>query len=166
MKIFLIISCLVLPCLAFASNNQLHLSKSLQVNYDVPKSLVHSGDLLIFNYDNWYFSHELVDAKSYYQPVDLTDIDVVFFQSLFMVDKRNKLPEWLSIISAELSDSFGIKSDNKDIKKLNEITLFGAYSNEYSQGNIFIIDGSKIHHVNINGLESNYKNIFNSIMSK
>ncbi|KLV05238.1 hypothetical protein ABT56_12280 [Photobacterium aquae] len=166
MKKLILIICLMLPCVAFASNNQLHLSKGLNVNYDEPKSLVHSGDLLIFKYDDWYFSHELVDAKNYYQPVDLTDVDVDFFQSLFFIEKRKQLPEWLSLISSELSSSFGIKNDNKDVKKLDQMTVLGAYSNEYGQGNIFIIDGSQIHHININGLEANYKNVFNSIMSK
>ncbi|MGF1878594.1 hypothetical protein L4D77_25345 [Photobacterium frigidiphilum] len=166
MKKLILIICLMLPCLSFASDSQLHLSKSLLVNYDAPKSLVHSGNLLIFKYDDWYFSHELVNAAKYYHPVDLTGVEVDFFQSLFLLEKRKQLPEWLSLISSELSNSFGIKNDNTDMKKLNKITVFGAYSNEYKQGNVFIIGSSQIHHLHINGLEANYQNVFNSIMSK
>ncbi|MBC7192066.1 hypothetical protein [Marinobacter sp.] len=48
------------------------LSQDLALDYPEPELISHTSTTLIFKYEDWALSHEIVDAETFYPGVDLS----------------------------------------------------------------------------------------------
>ena len=159
--------CLML-CSAFGWTNQgeLVLSRNISISYQQPQVISHSGNLLIMRYEDWYFSHEVVDPKAFYKTVDLSGLEHTFIKSIFLDKERKALPLWLGELAREQADIFGVAKKNITIKESKNFSLLGAYQEEAAEGNIFILEDHQIHYINLSGSHAAYNTIFSAIAER
>lgn len=159
---------LILLCFCISSygNNDLILSNKTTISYPLPNMISHSGNMLIMKYDDWYFSHELIDPTKIYPAIDLSGLEREFIKSLFDASLRQKFPKWLAELSIEQANVFGISNNNFDYKKFKEIELYSIFNADSSEANIFIFEENQIHHINFNGAKRKYTDLINTIKER
>lgn len=162
----------LLGCILFTlsincfANNQLVLSSQTTVNYLEPNIISHGGNLLILKYDDWHFSHEVINPLLIYPSVDLTGLEADFIRSLFDEPTRNSLPKWLAELSIEQADFFGITNNKTEYKKLNQIEYYSVYDPNNDRGNIFILEAHQVHHLRFSGKKNKYIDLINAIKER
>ena len=97
---------------SWACQGEIVLSRNISIAYESPRIISHSGNLLIMRYDNWYFSHEVIDPKTFYKTVDLSGIEHTFIESIFSDRERKTLPLWLGELAREQAERFGVTKKN------------------------------------------------------
>jgi len=126
------------------------LSTHLKVEYPSPAMIGHGDSYLLVKYKNWSFSHEHFNPKTFYQQIDLTGLEKIFVRSIYEKTQRDKLPEWLSVVSRQFSE--GLKNNPDSIKKykVGAAEIYSGHDNK-EQGQIFIIEDLVIHHISVSG---------------
>lgn len=165
MKKTLIAFCLLfLSSVAYAET--LVISQNISVDYETPAILAHSGDQLIFKYEDWSFSHSVVDPEELYPAIDLTGLDQDFIVSIFVPESRKILPPWLALLAKEQADTFGVELDNIKLKALAGGRVYATYSMEAKEGNIFVLEEQKIHHFQLLGAKETFQRLLNNIKDR
>jgi len=147
-------------------SEELIISSQTTVGYEQPQVTSHAGNILMMKYDGWYFSHEIMDPVKIYPSIDLTGLEKDYVKSLFELPVRQTFPKWLSELSTEQADVFGLSDNNFDHKKLNKIEIYAIYDPESDKGNVFIIEENQVHHLNISGGKDKYTMLINSIKER
>lgn len=143
------------------------LSPQLKLQYDEPTLISHTSDTLIVKYDNWYFSHNVINPKVVYASIDLTGIDVDFFTAIFEPSVREGLPPWLASLADEQAKTFGANKNNTLKRNVGEALLYGVYDDKNSQGEIFLIEASQqIHHFSTIGNRQQFSDVINNIKER
>ncbi|ELH3008334.1 hypothetical protein DC365_23960 [Vibrio vulnificus] len=150
----------------FSQAAELHLSNSVVMDLTLPKEASHSSNLLILKFDDWHFSHEVIDPKTFFRPVDLTDIQHHFLKSVFYPNLRDNFPSWLRELSNELAVSFGLPKSQVIDGKFDNFELIGSYDSISKQGYLFIFEEHQIHHISYFGEKEHYLNMTNTIKEK
>ncbi|EPN7878713.1 hypothetical protein [Vibrio vulnificus] len=150
----------------FSQATELHLSNSVVMDLNLPKEASHSNNLLILKFDDWYFSHEVIDPKTFFSPVDLTDIQHDFVKSVFYPNLRGNFPNWLGELANEQAISLGLPKSKVIDRKFHNFELIGNYDSISKQGYIFILEEYQIHHISYFGEIINYINMIDTIKGK
>lgn len=161
MKILLIVFTLFFSTVCLSET--LVISSDIQVEYPKPL-LIANGGGLIFRYDDWYFSHELVNPKSFYPKINLTGIDKIFFKAVFTGDT---LPtKWLNELAIEQAEAFGVTKSNVEFIKIKQAEIMGVYNEKNKSGQIFILENLITHNFYINGSKEKFKLILSKIKAR
>lgn len=166
MKSLFVILSILLSTSCFSSTQELHLSNKVLGEITLPQKISHSGNVLILKFDDWYFSHEVINPKEYYNTIDLTGIEHEFLKSTFYPELRQSFPNWLRELANEQAISFGLSDGDIFNKKFEGFEILSNYNLNSKQGNIFIFEEHQIHYVNFSGERAHYTNLLNSIRSK
>ncbi len=166
MKLLIILLSIFTTNMCYAKLEQLHLSNKVVVDILLPNKLSHSGNVLILKYDDWCFSHEVINPKEFYSPIDLTDIQHEFLKAVFYPNLRESFPNWLGELADEQAKSFGLSKTNINNRKFDDIDVLGGYDNTSMQGNIFVFEKYQIHHFSIAGEGEHYIELLNAIKRK
>lgn len=137
------------------------ISSNLRIDYQPPATLSHSQRLLIFKYNDWHFSHEILDPTEIYPSVDLTGMEQLYVRSMFAPQHRQDLPEWLAVLSKEQAEAFSISKENSIHNSQDEWELYAAHTGD--DGNIFIIEEAQIHHLSVRGNKKHFTQLIESI---
>jgi hypothetical protein len=162
----LLSSLLLVFCVSCHANESLILSSETSIDYSHPKVISHGGNLLIMKYDNWYFSHELIDPIKLYPSIDLTGLEKDFIKSLFIPSIRESFPKWLGELSLEQASIFGITENKSVHKKFDNIEYYSIFDSNGKTGNIFIIEANQVHHLSFSGEIEQYTKLINSIKER
>ncbi|EJO9866832.1 hypothetical protein NU768_004583 [Vibrio vulnificus] len=166
MKSLLLALTLFSMTVCFSQAAELHLSNSVVMDLSLPQEASHSSNLLILKFDDWHFSHEVIDPKTFFRPVDLTDIQHHFFKSVFYPNLRDNFPSWLRELANELAVSFGLPKSQVIDRKFDNFELIGSYDSISKQGYLFIFEEHQIHHISYFGEKEHYLNMTNTIKEK
>ncbi|HDY8173718.1 TPA: hypothetical protein RQL04_004791 [Vibrio vulnificus] len=166
MKLLILALTLLSMPVSFSKAAALHLSNSVVMDLSLPKEVSHSNNLLILKFDDWHFSHEVIDPKTFFRPVDLTDIQHHFLKSVFYPNLRDNFPSWLRELSNELAVSFGLPKSQVIDGKFDNFELIGSYDSISKQGYLFIFEEHQIHHISYFGEKEHYLNMTNTIKEK
>lgn len=139
------------------------LSEKLKLEFDDPIFIAHSSDALIVKYESWSFMHHIVDAKSIYQKVDLSGIEELYLSSIFDETERQKLPNWLKVLSKEQADSFGVNEKNVEQKTIKDAKLLAAFDPAKSIGQVYVFEDLKIHQITVHGKKQFMTEVINNI---
>ena len=146
--------------------DELVISSKLSLHYPKPNLIAHTGGVLISKYENWYFSHELIDPESFYGIVDLTGVEHLFMKSMFGLITKGDLPEWMILLAKEQAKSFGITKSNTLKSRFELFDIFSNYLPNAQEGNIFILEKYQVHRINVHGNENKYKLILKAIKER
>jgi hypothetical protein len=149
---------------ASACAAELVISKDIAIDYRRPDTLSHSQRLLIFKYDDWHFSHEVLDPSTIYPSVDLAGMERIYIESLFEERARDKLPEWMAVLSREQSEVFAASGDNVVHVENGDWEIRGSYSE--GEGNIFILEPLQIHHLSMRGDKKKFTHLIEAIRGR
>ena len=168
-KVFVTLALLsILSCAnATKQTNQLILSKNIVLHYEQPEEISHADRLLIFKYQDWYFSHQNVDPKTMYRGVDLTGLLQDFIRSMFDQDARKALPAgWLEELSREQSAAFGIKDGNSGLIKKGFGSLYHMFNQEEGRGEIFILEENQTHWLQVHSSKEKFQELIENIKER
>jgi len=146
-------------------SNNLSLSQTLALSFESPIEFLHSHDTLFIRYNDGVITHQNLLPNGMYQDLDLTGYFKPFVRSIF--GYTVELPQEIKKASVEQGKAFGVKQDNVLNKEMGHAELFAVYSEEYKQGNIFIIENNliqKIQTLDMN--EKKFIEVFESINVK
>lgn len=132
----------------FADN--LILSNKLSLEYPSPLVIGHGGSYLLVKYEDWSFSHQHFDPKTFYQQIDLTGLEKDFVRSIFDHTRRKQLPDWLSVVSKEFAEGLEFSPDSIHIFKVGDAEILTGHDQE-DHGLIYIIEDLVIHQISITG---------------
>ncbi|WP_274057268.1 hypothetical protein [Vibrio parahaemolyticus] len=163
---FIKLLALVLSFQCFAQSQELHLSQNVVLDVPLSKTILHTGNILIFKFGDSHISHEVLSPKEFFSPIDLTGVEKEFVRSLFKLTENSSFPQWLNAASNELSETLGITKDNKVIEVKGGLEILGFYDSESQSGQLFILDTSLIHHFTVLGSDELFKNLYQSIREK
>lgn len=166
MKFLIFLLSIFATNVCFAKDEELHLSNIVLMEFELPQKLSHSGNLLILKFEDWHFSHEVINPKEFYKPIDLTGIQHEFLKSVFYPKLREKLPGWLGELANEQAASFGLPKSKIIHRQFDGFELLGIYDQMLMQGNVFIFEEYQIHHLSFHGENLDYINLINGIKEK
>ncbi|WP_199610664.1 hypothetical protein [Flocculibacter collagenilyticus] len=147
--------------------SELILSSKLSLSYSEPKVVAHTGNMLIFKFSDWSFSHEVINPKSFNSAVDLTEIEHDFVNSLFYPALRKSFPPWLSSLSEETAASLAINAEQVSNTTVgNNIKVFSSYDKKEKQGYVFLLEEQQIHLLNIQGSANAFKQFVERIKER
>lgn len=149
-------------CLA----SDLVLSQNLALDYPNPKLISHTSTTLIFKYEDWAMSHEIVDAEAFYPGVDISGDAERFIRSFFIEDIRPLLSPELRELAAKQREAFDIPDHAVYDHSLGSFEILGGYSETHGLGHIYIFDLAAIHHIVVQGQEKRYKEVAKSIRER
>lgn len=147
-----------------ASN--LVLSQDLALDYPEPKLISHTSTTLIFKYEDWAMSHEIVDAETFYPGVDLSGETERFIRSFFIEDIRPSLPPELREMAVKQREAFDIPDHAIYENAVGSFDILGGYSETHGLGHIYIFDRAAIHHIVVKGKDARYKEVAKSIRER
>lgn len=141
---------LLFTCLVSASgwSQELILNEDLKLKMPDSAVILHSGNSVLFKYEDWVMSHQVLDPKNFYPSIDLTGWMNQFIRRVFG-EKDESLPEWILVLAKNQAEAF--KIDNKSIIKfsLNEKPVYATYSDKLNQGHIFLLNDGYVNNFNI-----------------
>jgi len=141
---------LLFTCLVSIGGWSQELILAEDLKLDMPDSAVilHSGNSVLFKYENWVMNHQVLDPKNFYPSIDLTGWMNQFIRSVFG-EKEKSLPEWIKVLAKNQAEAFHI--DNKSVIKfsLNKKPIYATYSDELKQGHIFLLNEGYVNHFNV-----------------
>lgn len=139
---------LLLSLSSMTLSQTLVLAKDIRVEMPSSALIAHTGDSVIFKYDDWAMNHHIIDPKYFYPSVDLTGWMGSFVRHIFG-EKTPKLPDWMKFLAKEQSKAFDIKTNSTIQFKLNGKSVYATYSNKFEQGHIFLLNDEFINYFNI-----------------
>ena len=142
------------------------ISDKLLVKYKAPKLIAHTSNSLIVKYNNWWFSHEVVDGERMYPGMDLSDQLPVFIRSMFDAKTRKKLSPELSLLSEEQANAFGITEGNVKREKRGAAELMAVYDEKSKRGDIYVIEERMIQHVEVSGSAAEFAELMGNIKER
>lgn len=155
--------CIILILLSISpllSANDLIISDKLLIQYQPPSLIAHTQNSLIFKYKDWWFAHEILNPKSMYSKLDLSEHFPEFIESIFNDTLRKNLPHELEKLAKEQAQAHGIKDNNIEKIQIGNAKLLSVYDDQQKRGNIYIIEERMIHHLD----SLSTKNEFNEII--
>jgi len=164
LMLFSLVSALVLSTGCVAAD--LVVSDKLVIKYKEPKLIAHTSNSLIIKYNNWWFSHEVVDGEKMYPGMDLSDQLPVFIRSMFDAKIRKSLAPELSLLSEEQAKAFGITEDNVKREKRGTAELMAVYDEKSKRGDIYVIEERMIQHVEISGNAAEFAELMGNIKER
>ena len=151
-KIFILVA-FILNSSCYAEN--LVLSEKISVEYPTPLLISHGGPSLLFKYKDWTLMHETFDPKTFFQQIDLTDLEHEFVKSIFDKEERKKLPEWLQVIAKDFETGLSVTPENITHLKVGDIEIYGVHDKK-KNGLIFILDKLAVHHLYVTGAKNKF----------
>jgi len=145
------------------STKTLILSNQLQASFASPKSYIHTYNSLIFKYDGWWISHEVIDSTRLYPSLDLGDNFRPFLRSIFQPELNSTLPENLVKLSSEQRKFFEIADRNIIKKDISGAEVLGFYDEEKKKGYIFVLEDLLVHRIDTSSNKKSFHTLLNSI---
>lgn len=142
------------------------LSQDLALDYPEPELISHTSTTLIFKYEDWALSHEIVDAETFYPGVDLSGQAEQFIRSFFIEDIRASLSPELREMVVKQREAFDIPDSAIYKDSTGSFDILGGYSQTHERGHLYIFDRAAIHHIVIKGNEARYKKTAKSIRER
>jgi hypothetical protein len=153
-------SILILFVVFFVSTNgwaqTLILAEDLEIEMPESAVIIHSGNSILFKYDDWVLNHQVLDPQYYYPNIDLTEWMESFIRYIFG-DTDTELPEWIIVLARNQAEAFGIVSNSIEKFKSNEKLIYSTYSDKLEQGHVFLLNDGYINHFNILSEKQKYK---------
>ena len=140
------------------------ISAKLKVDYPKPLVILHNLNSMIFKYDEWYFSHEVINPKTMYQKLDLSGLEKNFIRSIFTDEEL--AAKWLNELAKEQATIFGVGA--YDVTKMNIglAELLAVYNVKENKGYLFIIEESISHRFTMTGSKNKFNLILKSIKER
>ncbi len=142
------------------------ISDKLTISYSKPNVIAHTQNSLILKYEDWWFSHEIVDGKGMYRAMDLTEHLPQFIRSIFDVKIRKSLSPELSALSEEQANVFGVTRDNVMREKRGVAELMAIYDVKSKRGDVYVIEERLIQHVEVSGSEAKFVELISNIKER
>ena len=142
------------------------ISDKLAVSYSKPNVIAHTQNSLILKYEDWWFSHEIVDGEGIYPGMDLTAYLPQFIRSIFDSKIRKSLSTELSALSEEQAKVFGVTSGNVRREKRGVAELMAIYDAKSSRGDIYVIEERMIQHMEMFGSEDKFAELISNIKER
>ncbi len=164
--LFIVISLFFINSPADLKANELIISSEIAIKHLPALQIAHSGELVIFKYKNWSYTHEVVSPENLIVSVDLTGFEHQFIKSVFEKKIRGELPNWMGLLAEDFSNK--ILNKNGSYQKINigNSIVYGTYSKEEQQGFIFILEERSIHKLDILGAYKDYTALTNNIIKR
>jgi len=164
--VFIVSTILFLNFSAHLQANEFIISNQIAIKQPFSNRIAHSGEMVIFKYKNWSYTHEIVSPESFIGSVDLSGVEHQFIQSLFETNKREKLPRWLNVLAEDFSAK--ILNENGKYKKftLGSSTVYGTHNTKEEHAFIFILEESMIHKLEVLGTRKNYTDFIKNIIKR
>jgi len=145
---------------------ELVVSPSLKVTYTEPKLISHSSETLILKYEDWYFSHSLINPQTMYSSIDLSGLELEFVKSIFSPQLRETQPAWLAALSTEQAETFGLPTNKVIEKTLGTATIYAVYIADESMGHIFVIEEEQAHQLTMLGKKERFSELMSAIKER
>ena len=145
------------------------LNGGVYIDVGTPKKVEHLPPSVIFTYDDMAFLHEILDADTRYNDVDLTGHLECFIRNMFDDFCNKPLREALKKLSDEEAKKPGEGlADGKLLKrKLGEIDIFTVYHEKLNYGHAYILANGAIHHITVTrATEKRFNQFFDGIREK
>lgn len=142
------------------------LSQDLALDYPEPELISHTSTTLIFKYEDWVMSHEIVDAETFYPGVDLSGNGEIFIRAFFIEDVRSSLSPELREMAVDQREAFDIPDDAVFKDSLGAFEILGGFSKAHGLGHLYVFDRAAIHHIVIKGNETRLKEVAKSIRER
>ena len=142
------------------------LSQDLALDYPEPELISHTSTTLIFKYEDWTMSHEIVDAETFYPGIDLSGDAEQFIRAFFTEDVRPSLSPELRDMAIKQREAFDIPDHAVYKDSLDSFDILGGYSETHGLGHIYIFDRAAIHHIVVKGKDARYKQVARSIRER
>ena len=152
---------LTLSTVCMAAN--LVISDKLEIFYSKPNVIAHTQNSLILKYEDWWFSHEIVDGEEMYPDMDLTDHLPQYIRSMFDAKIRKSLSPELSALSEEQAKVFGATGDNVKRERRGVAELMAIYDVKSKRGDIYVIEERMVQHVEVSGSEAKFVELISNI---
>lgn len=160
-----VFSLLVLSGYASASNT-LVLSSELMLRYPTPELISHSTNTLIIKYEDWYFTHQVVDSSSFVPKVDLEGVEALFIRSIFLSEHRERLPDWLQVLAEDLQLAYGGEQGAIIQRDSPGEEVLGSYNSETLTGHLFVFDQAAIHRIVVQGPKDRFEEVLERIKER
>ncbi len=123
---------------------------SEDIKLDLPNTAVilHSGNAVLFKYDNWVLSHQVLDPSTFYPSIDLTGLMSDFIRSIFE-PKKAELPKWLQVIAQEQANAFNVSNGETQNFLLGKFEVYSVYDPNEKKGHLFLIGKDYVSHFNV-----------------
>lgn len=168
MKLIIIIltSLLLLNLPAYIKASEFIISNKIIIKHPPANQIAHSGELVIFKYKDWSYTHEVISPENFIVSVDLTGSEHQFIKGIFDKKERAKLPSWLAVLAEEFANK--IISNNKNHQKFSvgESTIYEVYNSEEQHGFIFILEDNLIHKLDVLGTNKNHADFIKNIIKR
>ncbi len=142
------------------------ISDKLAISYSKPNIIVHTQNSLILKYEDWWFSHEVVDGERVYPGMDLTEHLPQFIRSIFNAKIRKHVSPELSALSEEQAKVFGVTRDNVMREKRGVAELMAIYDVKSKRGDVYVIEERMIQHVEVSGSEAKFVELISNIKER
>lgn len=165
--IFFIIASLLLSNFSvYSQASEFIISNKISIHNSSANQIAHSGELVIFKFKYWSYTHEVISPEKFIASVDLSGFEYQFIKGIFEKKSRAKLPNWLSILADDLSKK--IMNHDGEYQKINlgDSIIYGTYNVEEHQGFIFVLEEHAIHKLDVLGTTKNYTDFINNITKR
>jgi hypothetical protein len=163
---FIITSLFFLFFPIYLNANEFIISNKIVIKQHSPNQIAHSGELVIFKYEDWSYTHEVILPDKFIVSVDLTGFEHQFVEGIFDPKKRKKLPNWMSLLAENFSKKILNKKGEYQKKSVGEAIVYGTYNAQEQQGFIFILEKNSIHKLDILGINDKYTHFINNITKR
>lgn len=150
----------------FAVADELILSDKLLLDYPPAKLISHTESTLIIKYEDWWFSHAVVNPKGIYSLIDFSGLEHTFVRSFFDKELRARQPRWMQVLAEEQAKEFGVGDNNLIKKMIGDASMFAVYDARYNTGKIYILEQLKIHDISVHSSKEKFNEIIKNIRSR
>jgi hypothetical protein len=144
----LFLSILLSALASMTWSQTLVLAKDLRIEMPDSALVAHSGDSVIFKYDDWVMNHHILDPKFYFPSIDLTGWMNRFVEHMFG-KKDSELPEWMGLLAKNHAEALDISEKSTVKLKSNGKVIYAAYSGKFDQAHIFLLNDGYINYFNV-----------------
>jgi len=150
----------------YLSASEFIISNQIAIKQSPPLLIAHSGELVIFKYKDWSYTHEVISPDKFIASVDLTGFEHQFIESIFESEERESLPNWLALIAEDFADKILNPKGSFQKSYVDNAVVYGTYNPTEQQGIIFVLEKNSIHKLDILGTNKNYMDFFNNIINQ
>lgn len=151
------------------SSGLYELNDGLHFDIGSPKKIRHLPPSVILTYDDMAFLHEILDAATAYDDVDLTGHLECFIRNMF----NDACDRPLTASLKKLSDS-KIKEQEGNIGKgilsrrsIGDSDILSMYYKSYDYGDIYVFSSGVIHHITVTrATEKKFTHFLNNIKKR
>ena len=168
MKSIVIISTslLLLNSPAYIQASELIISNKIIIKHPPANQIAHSGELIIFKYKNWSYTHEVISPENFIASVDLTGTEHQFIKGIFEKKEREKLPSWLAVLAEDFANKIISNNEKHQKFSVGDSTIYGVYNSEEQHGFIFILEENLIHKLDVLGTNKNHSDFIKNIIKR